>query len=171
MANKLQLIGNLYQFHAEGNWPYIAQATRAMKDAISSTIRPPRRDFDALFSIFGEQNVLERRILEAFFVPKEEESFGEYKQRFIHGLGGEGLRGWLAGFLMGKKMPFEYDLKTSNGDRLSLDLKVREKQFDCTLGVSGIYSPRGELIAQKIRSTLAALPLEYNATPMLVTRI
>ncbi len=171
MKNQNTLMGNQYRFHAEGEWIYIAQATTATKEAISSTARPARRDLTGLFSFFSEQEELERRVLKMFFVPKEGEAFGEYKQRFVHGLAGDGFKGWLAGVLMGKKVPFEYTLETSNGDKLFLGLKVRENQFDCTLGVSGTYQQRGGLIASTIGSTLSALPLEYKATPMLETRI
>ncbi len=166
-----QLMGNRYQFHAEGDWIYIAQSTRVTKAAISSTKTSETRGLGGLWASFNQLDQLEQRVLQMFLVPKEGESFGEYKQRFIHGLAGDGFKGKLAGFLMGKKVPFEYTLDTSNGDKLFLGLKVRENQFDCTVGASGIYQRRGELIASKIESTLSALPLEYRATPVLETRI
>ncbi len=171
MTNELKLMGNEYQFHAEGDWLYVAQATRATKEAISSTRISRIRGVGGLFASFDQLDELEARILRLFLVPTEEESFGEYKQRFVHGLAGDSFKGKLAGFLMGQKIPMAYYLETSNRDRLSVDLKVRENQYDCILGVSGISQQRGEKIADKIGSVLTALPLEYTATPMLETMI
>lgn len=160
---KVKSLGVEYKIRAKGDWEHIAETARTTKKLIKDTQQ-------GNFMFYDEIN-LENQILKMYLIPKEEESFTDYKQRFIQTLIGTGFKGKLANFLVRKKVPLSYHLTRNEGESiLAVCLEVRAKEYQLIVGASGEYSGRGKEIAEGIKNCIESkgIKCEYETLDKMI---
>jgi len=145
---KTKSIGTEYQIAAKGDWNQVAKAVATTKQLIEGT-RPQT-------SFFSQSAIdLESGMLKGYLVPKEGESFADYKDRVIQVYVGAGVKGKWVKVIIGNKLPTRFELTQNNGESiLRVKSETGKGSYQATISASGNYSGRGASIAEGLRETL-----------------
>ncbi|MFA6460917.1 MAG: hypothetical protein WCV90_01510 [Candidatus Woesearchaeota archaeon] len=149
-------IGTEYKIIAECTWAQVAEVTQVSKTVIERTQSQEFLDQD-----FVE---LEDRILKAYLVPKDEESFTDYRTRYIQTLTGGGLRGGFLSLYFGKKVLLGFQLALDLGgskSALKVNSTLREGSYQALINASGTYQSRGGEIATSIKTFFERRDIKY----------
>lgn len=166
---KLKSMGTEYQITAEGIWTQIAEAVKTTKKLVGDT--QPKISSSLLLSSRFHEVALENKALGLFLVPKDGESFVDYRTRFIQAFYGSGLRGKLAKLFAGKKVLYNFQLTKNDGESiLRIATKTSEDIYQTRISSSGYYSSRGASIAKGIKANLEQnkMQFKYNTLERLV---
>jgi len=159
--SKTKSMGTEYQIVAKGNWEQVADVARITKEAIEST--RAEEGFFTVSPLTMESGELENRILKAYLLPQEGETFADYKNRFIQAFAGTGAKGKLASLLSGKKVQLNFHLFRNGGEStLKIESLIGEGRYQATIGASGDYSDRGASIATDVKEALEQASVQHT---------
>jgi len=140
-------MGREYSISLQGNWNQVSEIVNVTKDIIENT----RSDL----SLVSTANDLEDRLLQGYLVPQKEESFKQYKTRFIQAFLGQGIKAKIFSVWLGKRVRFEFQLTQNEGEStLRVFSVVKEGKYQTTISASGDYLERGTSISDALKETL-----------------
>lgn len=143
--SKTRTMGKQYLVVVSDNWDNIAEASRATEQLVVST---KSKGFSSI-------SRLEDSILTCYLTPKQNESFADYKSRFIEAFVGTGFRRAITSLLLGGKIPFNFALTKNDGvSTLLVDTITRRQKYQVIISASGEYSDRGASIATGLKELL-----------------
>jgi len=141
---KTKLIGTEYQIAARGDWEQISKAVKMTIWEIENT--QPKENFPS------ENNAIENEFLTRYLVPRKEEGFKDYKNRFVKSIFGVGIQGKLVSLLCGNVLPLDFYLTQNNGESiLRVSSEIREREYRAMINATGNYCTRGFVIATRLR--------------------
>ena len=144
-------MGTQYRIVANGNWNEISEIARVTKELVVAT--KPR----GFSSVAG----LEDHILTTYLTPKENESFADYKARFVEAFVVDGFKGAMASLLMGQKVSLNFKL-AFNESTFLVDTVTRANKYVVTIDASGIYYKRGASIATDLKELLEQNQVQHT---------
>ena len=153
---RIKSMGKEYQITAEGSWDQVVKACRITEIVIKDTQQK-------VSSGYSNKIINQNSVLKSYLIPKEGETFTDYKNRVIKRDLGTGIKGKLVSFLIGDQIPLQfYSIKNNGESTLRVESTTRERKYQATISASGDYSKRGDSIATGLKEALEQNSIQHS---------